>query len=110
MSTKIWLYGEPPYKCSAQKCEGFNNRKPPKLSYNLDLLCTWQLNTASFCENYAKLYFDAKHSEKGLNRGWWNFRCLESVRGTVSHSKLATFFEWLQIATVSGTMVQNSII
>ena len=21
------------------------------------------------CENYAKLYFDAKHLEKGLNRG-----------------------------------------
>ena len=33
---------------------------------NLDLLCVQQLGTAPFCENYAKLYFDAKHLEKGL--------------------------------------------
>ena len=39
---------------------------------NLDLLCIWQSDTAPFCENYAKLYFDAKHLEKGLNRGSWN--------------------------------------
>ena len=36
---------------------------------NLELLCIWQLATAPFCENYAKLYFDAKHLEKRLNRG-----------------------------------------
>ena len=40
---------------------------------NLDLLCVQQSGAAPFCENYAKLYFDTKHSEKGLNRGWWNF-------------------------------------
>ena len=40
---------------------------------NLDLLCIWQSDTALFCENYAKLYFDAKYLEKGLNRGWLNF-------------------------------------
>ena len=28
-----------------------------------------QLDAAPFCENYKTLYFDAKHSEKGLNRG-----------------------------------------
>ena len=28
-----------------------------------------QSNAAPFRENYAKLYFDAKHLEKGLNRG-----------------------------------------
>ena len=33
---------------------------------NLDLLCVRQLDAAPFCENYAKLYFDAKH----LKRDW----------------------------------------
>ena len=37
---------------------------------NLDLLCIWQSNAAPFCEIYAKLYFDAKHLEKELNREW----------------------------------------
>ena len=36
---------------------------------NLDLLCVQQLCTTSFCENFAKLYFDAKHLEKGLKNG-----------------------------------------
>ena len=36
---------------------------------NLGILCIQQLDVASFCENYAKLYFDRKHLEKGLNRG-----------------------------------------
>ena len=36
---------------------------------NLDLLCIQQFDTAPFCENYAMLYFDAKHLEKGLNMG-----------------------------------------
>ena len=26
-------------------------------------------NATPFCENYTKLYFDAKHLEKELNRG-----------------------------------------
>ena len=42
-------------------------------SLNLDLFRDRQSGAALFCENYAKLYFDAKHLEKGLNRGWWNF-------------------------------------
>ena len=42
---------------------------------NLDLLCVWQLDTTHFCEKYPKLYFDAKHLQKGLKRGWWNFWC-----------------------------------
>ena len=36
---------------------------------NLDLLCTLQSDAASFCENYARLYFDTKHLEKGLMKG-----------------------------------------
>ena len=31
---------------------------------NLDLLCIWQLDTVTFLENYAKLYFDAKHLKR----------------------------------------------
>ena len=42
---------------------------------NLDLLCVRQSDTSPFFENYAKLYLDAKHLEKGLNRDW-NFWCL----------------------------------
>ena len=30
---------------------------------NLDLLCVQQSGAAPFCENYAKLYFDAKGIE-----------------------------------------------
>ena len=37
---------------------------------NLDLLCVRQSDATPFCENYAKLYFDAKHLEKGLNKEW----------------------------------------
>ena len=33
---------------------------------NLDLLYVLKLNAAPFCENYAKLYFDAKHLKKGI--------------------------------------------
>ena len=33
----------------------------------LDLYCIQLLNAAPFSENYTKLYFDAKHLEKGLN-------------------------------------------
>ena len=33
----------------------------------LVLYCVWLSNAAPFCENYANLYFDAKHLEKGLN-------------------------------------------
>ena len=36
--------------------------------HSLDLFCVRPTNAASFCENYARLYFDAKHLEKGLNR------------------------------------------
>ena len=35
----------------------------------LDLYCVRLSSTAPFCEKYAKLYFDTKHLEKGLNRG-----------------------------------------
>ena len=35
----------------------------------LDLYCVRLSNAAPSCENYAKLYFDAKRLEKGLDRG-----------------------------------------
>ena len=35
---------------------------------DLDLLCVRQSDTAPFCENYEKLYFNGKHIEKELNR------------------------------------------
>ena len=35
----------------------------------LDLNCIRLLNAAPICGNYAKLYFDIKHLEKGLYRG-----------------------------------------
>ena len=35
---------------------------------NLDLLYIRKLDTSPFSGNYAKLYFDAKHLEKNLNR------------------------------------------
>ena len=37
---------------------------------NLDLFCVRLPNAVPFCEDYPKLYFDAKHLEKGLNRRW----------------------------------------
>ena len=40
-----------------------------KIKFGLDLLCP-TIGCCTFCENNAKLYFDAKHLEKGLNRGW----------------------------------------
>ena len=33
----------------------------------LDLYCIWLSNAAPFCKNYAKLYFDPKRFEMGLN-------------------------------------------
>ena len=53
---------------------------------NLDFSCVQQWGTAPFCENYAKLYFDAKHLEKGLKNShfgrYWklpNFSGLDPV-------------------------------
>ena len=46
---------------------------------NLDLHYIGLWNTVPFCENYAKLYFDAKHLKRGLNKAvgevalWWPF-------------------------------------
>ena len=39
-------------------------------SSNLAFLCIEKLGSGPFGENYAKLYFDVKHLEKGLNKGW----------------------------------------
>ena len=38
------------------------------------------IKIAPFYENYAKLYFDAEHLGKGLNRGCWNFLCCLSCQ------------------------------
>ena len=35
----------------------------------LDIHCVRLSNAALLCEKYAKLYFDAKHLEKELNKG-----------------------------------------
>ena len=35
---------------------------------DLDLFWVWYSDTARFSKNYVKLYFDAKHIEKGLYR------------------------------------------
>lgn len=40
---------------------------------NLDLSRVQQLDVALLCQNYGKLYSHAKHLEKGMNGGWWNF-------------------------------------
>ena len=42
----------------------------------LDLYCVRLSNAAPFSENYAKLHFNAKHLEKGLNRSSENFWAL----------------------------------
>ena len=39
----------------------------------LDSHCVRLSNAAPVCKNYAELYSDAKHLEKGLNRVEWNF-------------------------------------
>ena len=44
----------------------------------LDLYCVALSNAAPFSENYIKLYFDAKHLEKGWNRGGGIFGALFS--------------------------------
>ena len=49
-----------------------HNHQPVQI-YNL---CFRQTDAVPFCETYAKLYFDAKHLEKVLNRRWWSFWCL----------------------------------
>ena len=35
----------------------------------LDLYCIRLWSAAPFCKNFARLYFDTKHLDKGLNRG-----------------------------------------
>ena len=40
-----------------------------KAGHNLNVYCVRLSNSTPFCGNYEELYFDAKHSEKGLNSG-----------------------------------------
>ena len=47
----------------------YGGKLKKKYRHVLDLYCVGLSNAAPFCENYAKPYFDAKHLEKGLNRG-----------------------------------------
>ena len=44
--------------------------KEEQLGPNLNLLCLAIRDYPLLYEDYAQLYFDAKHLEKGLNRGW----------------------------------------
>ena len=46
-----------------------------KVSLYIRRQIRWQSDAAPFCKYYAKLYFDRKPLEKGLNSGWWNFWC-----------------------------------
>ena len=48
-----------------KKCQENNLNKPEHI---LDLYCIQLSNAGPFCKNYAKLYFDAKHLEKGLDK------------------------------------------
>ena len=52
---------------------------PTYLGHILDLYCVRLSNAALFCENYAKLYFDARLLENRLNRGGWGTLFLKSV-------------------------------
>ena len=60
---------------------------------NLDLLCVQELGTASFCKNFAKLYFDAKHLEKGLQNGhfgwYWKLAKFSKQKSTLLPWNLA---------------------
>ena len=51
-------------------CLSTNHVGMPESGPNLDILSVQQSGAATFCENYAKLYFDAKHLEEGLNTVW----------------------------------------
>ena len=55
-------------------------------------VCVCQSDTAHFCENYAKLYCDAKHLEKGLGGG--------EILGALFFSKKCTFWTILDIALI----------
>ena len=52
------------------------------------LYCIQLSNTAPFCKNYTKLYFDAKHLEKGLNRRGEIFGALFSKKVAFFHKKV----------------------
>ena len=66
-----------PFKITPRNCWETAQLVPTVLDApsnpNVDLFYVQQSSAALFCENYAKLYFGAKHSEKELNRGSWNF-------------------------------------
>ena len=67
----------------------------PSSPPNPDVLCVQRSNPAPFCENYTKLYSDAKHLGKGSNRRWWNF-CFPIFQNTNAHFgqywKLSKFY------------------
>ena len=59
---------------------------------NLDILYIQQLDVPS-CEKYAKLYFDAKYLEKGLNKGG-------EIFGALFFSKKCLFWPILDAALI----------
>ena len=60
-----------------QQVKILHNLNSPYLSSFLIIVTAYSTPTlrstndrCPFCENYEKLYFDAKHLQKGLNKGW----------------------------------------
>ena len=58
------------YFHSLSRPKGKKYRVKPLPGPSVDLLCVRESDATPFRENYAKLYFDGKHIEKGLNVGW----------------------------------------
>ena len=57
-----------------QKIKNITYENVEHSGHILALYWAWLSNTVPFCKNDAKIYFDAKQLEKGLNRGdFWPF-------------------------------------
>ena len=70
--------------------------------HTLDLCCVRLSNVASFCENYATLYFDAKHLEKGFKRNFWGlfFKKKKKVPFLANIERCPKFLEYALIFQV----------
>ena len=57
--------------------------------------CIWLSNAAPFCENYTKLYFDAKHLEKGFNffqkNALFQIKCSFIIKSALFYKKCFFF-------------------
>ena len=65
--------------------------------------CIWLSNAAPFCENYTKLYFDAKHLEKGFNffqkNALFQIKCSFIIKSALFYKKC---FFFSQKSALSG--------